>query len=116
MSRLTRHSLSTTPPAADMARPGNFCKFAAGDYAKCIVVDERGRIIIDPCAYADDVAAFVLGCVRSNPTIEPGIKRKLAEFVDDMDARAVKRHGYSKSAEEKNFVWTSVAATLPDDK
>lgn len=107
-SRAIRHALVASPPDADVARPGNFAKLAAGQYAKHITVKEDGTIVIGPDAYADDVVAFVAGAIASNPTIGNPIKQHLADFVDAMDERAVARHGYSHSPEEAAFVWTKL--------
>jgi len=104
-SRAIRHALVASPPAADVARPGNFAKLAPGAYTKHIEIKDDGTIVIGPGAYADDVVAFVSGAIASNPTIAKEIKQHLVEFVDAMDARAVARHGYSASPEEAAFEW-----------
>lgn len=109
MSRLTRHQIATTPPDVDLARPGNMCKFPAGQYGKRIAVADDGTITIDKKAYVDDVVAFAFGSIRSNPTIHESVKLHLARFVDAMDARADERHGYSHSETERDFTWTRVA-------
>lgn len=102
-----------------MSTPSNFAKVAPGNYTSDgetrVRVQEDGSIWISRNAYADDVVAFVLGCIRSNPTIADGIKLALADFVDLMDARAVKRHGYSNSQAEKDFSWESTSKSLGED-
>jgi hypothetical protein len=108
MSRQDRHAFIASPAASDMKRPGNLCKWPAGTYGK-IRVDDDGTIVVSHKAYADDVVAFVAGAIESNPTIADEIKNRLRAFVDDMDARAVARHGYSQSADEAAFTWTPLA-------
>lgn len=89
----------------------NFCKLGAGMCGPNIRVNEDGSMAIAPDAYADDVVAFVLAAIRGNPTIDTATKAHLARFLDDMDARAVARHGYSAaSPRERNYEWKSVAA------
>lgn len=91
----------------------NWAQLAVGGYGTVkkpdlITVEQDGAVHISPKAYADDVVAFVLGAIRSNPTIDDSIKQHLADFVNAMDARADKRHGYSNSPDEKAFVWIPV--------
>jgi hypothetical protein len=107
-SRQFRHAVSTTGLPFDASTQSNFAKVIPGTYGP-ITVQENGDIVISREAYADDVLAFVLGCISSNPTIDPLTKQNLGVVIDMFDARAVFRHGYSGSEEEKNFEWTPVA-------
>lgn len=112
MSRQFRNHIASSPPPINIERPGNTAKFEAGQFGKNIVVADDGTITISKKAYADDIVAFVLGAIRSNPTIDDTIKANLARFVDEMDKRAVDRHGYSHSKEEADFEWNSVEDAL----
>ena len=64
--------------------------------------------MIHPSANADDVIAFVAGCIVMTG-IDNSIKVHLDRFLDAMDARAVAKHGYSDSLEEQRFLWTPLA-------
>jgi hypothetical protein len=96
----------------DMSNPSNFAKLLPGTYGTTshalITVNADGSVLISPKAYADDVVAFVLGAIANNPTIAAPIKQTLADFVNKMDARAVSRHGYSDSADEKAYAWSDI--------
>jgi hypothetical protein len=70
-----------------------------------IEVFANGVILMPSTVYADDVVAFVCACVLNNPNIEKKYAVHVCAFVDAMDARAVNRHGYSRSPEERDFVW-----------
>lgn len=83
---------------------GRFCQALAGTY-RHIEVKPDGTIVISPKAYADDVVAFVSASIASNPTIADSIKAHLTAFLDDMDARAVARHGYADDPNEAAVVW-----------
>ena len=109
-SRQFRNEFPQQEHASDPKRPSNFCKLFAGTYGKHFEVHGDGSVTIAPKAYVDDVAAFLLGCVASNPTLSQERKCHLARFIDEMDARAVERHGYSHNEQEKSFVWTPVSA------
>lgn len=102
-SRAFRAEFPNNDIPVDTKRPGNTCKFPAGAYGKYFTVQEDGKIIIDPKAYPDDIAAFVSGSIKSNPTISAEIKNHLLVFLDAMDDRAVQRHGYSHSPEERDY-------------
>lgn len=108
-SRQFRNNFAIYGAPFDATNPSNFAKIAPGTYGPVTVCSD-GSIAIASGAYADDVLAFVAGCIASNPTISSGIKEDLGDVIDDFDARAVDRHGYSFDEEEKNFPWKSVAA------
>jgi hypothetical protein len=96
-----------------MSTPSNFAKIAPGHYGTTsdqdlVNVSTSGQITFSRDAYVDDVIAFCLGAIRGNPTISDSIKQHLASFVNEMDARAVTRHGYSSSEAERVFTWTAV--------
>lgn len=101
-----------------MSTPSNFAKVATGDYVTAssgdnslVRVNDDGSILISPKAYVDDVGAFCYGAIRSNPTISDEIKNHLARFIDDMDVRALTRHGYSHSCdEERTLVWKQISS------
>lgn len=107
MGREFRNKFPTDPKVVDMSNPSNFCKIQPGLYEN-FTVSPEGVISISSKAYPDDVVAFVLGCISSNPTISDDLKLHLAKFLDGMDKRAVDRHGYSNSEVEKNFTWVNV--------
>ena len=106
--RQFRNTWPVARHAGPLDAPGNMCKSGAGPCGKNIVVNEDGSVTISRKAYADDVVAFALGCIQSNPTISLDTKLHLARFVDDMDARAVARHGYSYSEPDRALEWKSV--------
>lgn len=83
---------------------GRFCQSLAGTY-RHIEVKPDGTIVISPKAYADDVVAFVSASIATNPTIDSSIKAHLTRFLDDLDARAVARHGYAADPNEAAVVW-----------
>lgn len=88
--------------------PSSFAKVPPGAYGSesvKIVVHDDGSITIPPNAYADDVVAFVASTINGHAGIDASIKAHLHRFVDDMDARAVKAHGYSRCAEERDYQW-----------
>ena len=103
-----RNTFPTQAHPTDLDQPGNLCKIGPGAYGDNVHVDEKGTITISPKAYADDVVAFVLGCMRKNPTVSNEIKGYLAQFLDAMDERAVTRHGYSNSKAEADYVWKRI--------
>ena len=70
-----------------------------------ITANLDGSITIDKGAYVDDVAAFICAAALQNPNIDNSIVAHLQTFIDLMDERAVSRHGYSNSPEEKAYVW-----------
>lgn len=63
-------------------------------------------------AYADEWMALSLAMAMSNPTLRRDVLIGLAQTIDAMDARAVNKHGYSHSEEEKAYEWSSVAQML----
>ena len=117
-SREFRNALARMPAKSTLRvnpadTPSNCVKLIAGTYGTTktpdlVAVDQNGAVHISPKAYADDMVAFVLCAIRSNPTIDDSIKQHLADFVNAMDSRADKRHGYSDSPEEKSLVWIPV--------
>ncbi len=72
------------------------------------MVEEDGTFTVGPGAYVDDVVAFLLGAVKTNPTISGEIKGTLRDFLNRMDRRAVERHGYSASPKEKDYTWVDL--------
>lgn len=90
--------------------PSKFAKTLPGSYGTqkhndLIRLDATGDVVISKDAYVDDVVAFCFGVIQSNATIDASIKQHLANFVNDMDARAVARHGYSADEAEAAVVW-----------
>lgn len=63
-------------------------------------------------AYADEWMALSLAMAMSNPTLRKDVLIGLAQTIDAMDERAVKKHGYSHSEAEKAYEWCSVAQML----
>lgn len=96
-------SASGYPYHDNPSNPSNFAKIPVGRYGDNIFLDVFGEITIKRNAYADDVIAFVLGCIMCRLDIELENKLHLAHFIDDMDARAVRLHGYSKSDIERDY-------------
>lgn len=70
-----------------------------------ITANEDGSITISAKAFVDDVVAFLSQAISTNPTISNEIKNHLRHFVNDMDKRAMAKHGYSHSEEEKAVDW-----------
>ena len=62
-----------------------------------IVKEDDGKITIHENAYPDDIASFLISVLLSNPFVDKDIVKHLVRFVDAMDARAQKRHGFSRS-------------------
>jgi hypothetical protein len=83
---------------------GRFYQGPAGRFRN-ITVQPDGTIVISPKAYADDVVAFVSAAISTNPNISQTLKDFLIDFIDDMDMRAVKRHGYSHNLDEASVNW-----------
>ena len=83
---------------------GRFFHGKAGAF-RHITVNEDGSTTIGKKAFVDDAVAFLSGAIATNPTIDDEIKKHLVDFVNAMDARAVKRHGYNGSLEEKEVEW-----------
>lgn len=94
--------LGTAMP--DTMVKGRFYHGPVGGY-RHIQVAADGTIVIGPKAFADDVVAFVSASIASNPAIDDAIKAHLTRFLDDMDARAVARHGYDHDANEAAVPW-----------
>ena len=110
-SRSFRNNFSTQGATHNAESKSRFAQVPAGTYDKGkIVVQENGSVLISEKVFADEVLAFVLGCMKTNPTINNSIKAKLGEVIDAMDARAVAKHGYSHSKEEAAHAWTSVSS------
>lgn len=108
-----------TFPTSTISDPEMKCNIArvpAGRYGKNILVHANGDILISNKAYPDDVLALILKGMLDNPTISDEIKLLIAEALDKMDERAVKRHGYSHSEVEKNHVYVSLADTIKNAK
>lgn len=86
-----------------LKNPSNFAKVAPAHYGAHITVWEDGQITIAPTAYADDVAAFVLGCIVDHPKVAIETKLHLARFIDSMDVRALAGHGYKDFPLERAY-------------
>ena len=87
-----------------------FAQVAPGGYCKNkITVNEDGTVLVGHKVFADELLAFTLGCMKTNPGISDEIKAKLGEVIDMMDARAYAKHQYNHSPEEAAFNWESVA-------
>lgn len=109
--RSFRNNFSIDGTTRDENSSSRFAQIPAGGYCKNkITVNEDGSVHVSHKVFADELLAFTLGCIRSNPTIPDEIKAKLGEVIDLMDARAVKKHGYSYSPEEAAHEWKSVAS------
>ncbi|HKB53338.1 MAG TPA: hypothetical protein VKD22_05005 [Ramlibacter sp.] len=85
---------------------GRFYQGPAGTY-RHVVAHPDGSLTIGPKAFADDVVAFVSASISTNPTIDDAIKVHLKAFVNEMDARAVRRHGYSHNPDEAAVDWNA---------
>lgn len=110
MPRQDRHNFASNGAAYDQTNASNFAKLAPGEYMNGgVVVNPDGSILLKPKVYADDAVSFIAGCIKTNPTIDDEIKQHLLRFVDAMDARAVKRHGYSNAPDEAAFEWTQLS-------
>jgi hypothetical protein len=83
--------------------PSNFAKVAAAQYGAHITLGKDGQITIAPTAYADDVVAFVLGCIAQHPKMAIETKLHLAKFLDSMDIRALSIHGYEQFPVERDY-------------
>lgn len=70
-----------------------------------IQVTKDGGFVVSPEAFLDDVVGFAMACASSNPKMDKEIIAKLAEVMDMLDARAMKRHGYKDSPEEAAVKW-----------
>lgn len=94
-----------------------FAQVPVGGYCKGkIIVNDDGSVTVSHKVFADELLAFTLGCMKSNPGISNEIKSKLGEVIDMMDARAVAKHNYSHSPEEAAHTWVSVAAAYSLEK
>ena len=103
-----RHFRNTFPLNSikpDLDKHGNTCKLPSGFYCnnKINVHDDGSFTVLNKC-YVDDVVAFLSGCIHSNPTISQDIKSTLHTFLNQMDDRALQRHGYEESR-EKDYEW-----------
>lgn len=107
-----RNTFPMQPHKYDTKSTNNFCRMPVGSYGTkthdVVTVNADYSLTVSKRAFADDVVAFVLGSISSNPTISDDIKAHLARFLDAMDARALARHGYSKSEKEQAHTWTPV--------
>lgn len=92
----------------------NFAKVTPGWYGDHIQVDKDGGVLIFPKAYADDVVAFVAGCLHHHAGITPNIQYCLVDFVNKMDERAMVVHGYDASPEEAAYVWKKAKVNKDD--
>lgn len=68
-------------------------------------VNPDGSILFSAKAFSDDIVAFVYWLTHSNPSVSTGTKAHLRRYVVEMDARAVRKHGYEANEAEKNFEW-----------
>lgn len=75
-----------------------------GSYYKGLfTIHADGKTTFSEKAFVDDMAAVNCLLASRNPTIDREIIDDLVDFVDKMDARAVKRHAYDRNAEEASF-------------
>lgn len=81
-----------------------------GEYGKDsrIVLNEDGSVTFSNKVFFDDIIAFVSYAIESNPdaSLAP-IKNSLRKVVEDADARAVAKHGYKDSVEERDAGWVN---------
>lgn len=76
-----------------------------------IVKHEDGSVTFSKGMYTDDIVAFLLSTINkhfSSTVQEKLIKHHLARVVNEMDSRAMKRHGYSGNAKESALEWKDV--------
>lgn len=80
-----------------------------GEYAKDgrIVLNEDGSVTFSNKVFFDDILAFVLFAVEGNPTLAASIKNQLRVTIEAADERAVAKHGYDASPEERDAGWTN---------
>ena len=102
-----------TPYIRSHGSHSNFAKLSTGTYGTddtpaLAEVRSDGSVVFAKEAYPDDVVAFVLCSLRSNPNVSDELKQHLADFVNGMDARAVARHGYAGDERERALVWKEV--------
>lgn len=69
-----------------------------------IIKTPEGHILFHRRLFIDDVAAALLSVATANPTIDDDTVLHLARFVELMDQRAMKRHGYEKSTKRARAV------------
>lgn len=89
---------------------GNIVRLNPGTYHK-ITVHEDGSFTVSRDAYVDDVVAFLSGAIATNDTIDYNIKHCLHKFINLMDERAVKRHGYKYNEKEREYKWIPLNTT-----
>jgi hypothetical protein len=109
-SRIWRNEFPMNDQETDIQLRGNICKLKETG-SPLITLDDDRRIIISHKAYFDDVLAFVLGCVKTNPNIPLEIKRLLGKCIDLADERHFAPHGhhYSHSGDEtRTYRWTTL--------
>lgn len=82
-----------------------------GQYGK-VKKNADGSCTFEADAFVDDVLAFLTGVANSNPNMPREIVKKMASLMDDFDARAEKKHGYSDSPDERAYGWSSRAALI----
>lgn len=75
-----------------------------GNYG-LIILGEDGIVRISPKAYPDDIVAWLYYMTKTNERVGPGIKRCLSDYVELMDQRAMKLHGFSHSEQAKALEW-----------
>lgn len=79
-----------------------------GEYGKDgrIVLNADGSVTFSNKVFFDDILAFVSFGIESNPdTSMISIKNSLRKVIEDADARAVAKHGYKDSVEERDVGW-----------
>ena len=70
--------------------------------------EKDGPIFMDG-RFSDEIIAVGIALARSTMGVTDEMLVGACRFLDDMDARAVKAHGYSHSVSEQNTPWESVA-------
>lgn len=84
-----------------------------------IVKQPNGSVTFSKGMYADDIVAFLLSTLKDhlkNGETEVEARSCLAAFIDLMDERALKRHGYSGNQEEAALKWERLANLLHGDR
>lgn len=106
MSRIERNNLASTN--SEYHRGGGVMGVPMGKYSKHITSDGSGTTTIGPGAYPDDIVAWLIHVSGANPNADQKTVDHLRAFVNEMDARAVERHGYSDSEKEAAHKWVDV--------
>ena len=93
----------------------NNCFLKAGPYGNHIRVEQDGSLVCSKKIYPDDLLGLVATLLSSRADADKDVGVAHAHVlaaIAAMDARAVKRHGYSYSPEEKDVDASVFQATI----